>query len=560
MPGRLDRTGTVTAAPPEQLWLRRLANDLADWLTHLDAHRLTPEATQVEQPLAVWWTERLTAASPLTRPTGDATRRDGLARLSLRLPRCQLWCGWPTAWSGEVNAVFGHHWYWLTDPAGSPSDWCSLLSCLPSRQQRWEVGWQQRLWVTLRQLSRAPRVCLTAEASPAQRPILAATQRLGLPTVRLHAPPSDNQDWEEWLFERFLELASGAAGGSGEAAGSRPAARLHCFPAQHRSGDQPRDAVPSATVDPLQGVPPVDRALALLPGRVLVVAAKCGGRTWRSVQHRLACDRYPAGSTRVLSVLAESSRRLPSSERAWQRGAEQLREGGAVLWLTPIDRWRGVQARVDRQLRWADRRTCQPLLMHPPPRGDFLIHCTRSAVGPWPDQSPLSFDDHLLLSESGAGRSPLESLMRIVIQQRLLAHRQLRRGELPTVCLSAVPLEELLGRRTFQSHLGRWDWEPYGIAIRRQWVSQLGGRPVDYRPESEAVHLSPQELAFYQPNKPHWRAEREWRLIGDMRLERLPSAMAFLFVPTLAEARQLQPISHWPVWIVPPAGSKLAKN
>ncbi len=560
MPGRPDKIGTPSAAAPEMIWLRQLAVDLADWTSRLGSRGVTPAASPPEELLSLWWTERIASSSPLTRLTGEAVRRRWLTQLSARLPRCQLWYGWPTAWSAEVGSAFGNHWYWLTGPTSSPSTWCSLLSCLPSRQERWEVGWQQRLWAALRRLSRSHMTCFTSEASPAQLPILAATQRLGVPTVQLHGPESDRQAWAEWLFERFLELVSSEAGEVGEPGGNRRCARLHYFPAERSHRDQKAEAACGEKIEALAGVPPVDRGLALLPGQALVVAAKSGGRTYRSVMHRLTCDRYPAGSTHVLKVPDASPSSLSSSERAWQRGAVQLCGSGAVVWLTPIDRWRGVQARIDRQLLCADRRTCQPLLLHPPQGGDFLIHCTRSATGRWPDQSPLSFDDQLLLSESGAGRSPLESLMRIAIQQRLLASQQLRRGPLATVCLSAVPLPELLCRRKFQSHLGRWDWEPYGIAIRREWVSRVGGRPVDYRHESEVDRLSPQELAFYQPNKPHWIAEREWRLIGDMRLEQLPSAMAFLFVPTLAEARQLQPISHWPVCIVGETLHKLAKN
>lgn len=559
MPGRLNKTLTTTDAGADRDWLARLADDLAAWLTRHDASRCAAASSEPAGLLAAWWNERLATSSPLLHSGGTPLRRRWLRQLSDQLPRCRLWCGWPTDWDGDVESALGKQWYWLSGPAGSPSDWCSLLSCLPSRQERWEVAWQQRLWVALRQLSRSNMTCLTSEASPAQLPILAAAERLGVPTVRLQSPDSGPTNWHRWLRLRLLELVSGGCDASGSPSRGRRV-RMHYFPA----GDSPksplRESLTSQESGRLAGVPPVDRGLALLPGRIMVVAAKCGGRTYRSVEHRLTSRHYPDGSTRVLRVAEPACSSPSASERAWQKGAAELQARGAVVWLTPIDRWRGVQARLDRQLWYADRRTCQPLLLDQPQADDFLIHCTRSAAGPWPDQSQLSFDDHLLMSESGAGRSPLESLMRIVIQQRLIASQQLRRGDLPTVCLSAVRLEELLGRRKFQSHLGRWDWEPYGIAIRRQSVARLGGRPVDYRPESEAGRLSPQQLAFYQPDKPHWIAEREWRLIGDLRLDQIPSTMAFVFVPTLTEARQLQPISHWPIWVIPEGDGKLAKN
>lgn len=44
-----------------------------------------------------------------------------------------------------------------------------------------------------------------------------------------------------------------------------------------------------------------------------------------------------------------------------------------------------------------------------------------------------------------------------------------------------------------------------------------------------------------------WRAEREWRLRGDLDLEKVPSQLAFVFVKTKQERVALQTQSQWPV-------------
>ena len=57
---------------------------------------------------------------------------------------------------------------------------------------------------------------------------------------------------------------------------------------------------------------------------------------------------------------------------------------------------------------------------------------------------------------------------------RLIASSEFVRGETPVVSLTAVPLGEIRTLRTYRSHLSRWDFEPYGICIRRDWLQRRG--------------------------------------------------------------------------------------
>ena len=51
--------------------------------------------------------------------------------------------------------------------------------------------------------------------------------------------------------------------------------------------------------------------------------------------------------------------------------------------------------------------------------------------------------------------------------------------------------------------------------------------------------------------KQDWTQEREWRIAGDLRLNRVPFEKCFVFVPTDIEAKQVQAFSRWPILSFP---------
>jgi len=180
----------------------------------------------------------------------------------------------------------------------------------------------------------------------------------------------------------------------------------------------------------------------------------------------------------------------------------------------------------------------------------YLTHCTRSPNGPWPDQSLAGYYNEMLTEVDHS--HPLDALIRILEQQRLIATSYLKRTDVATVSLSEVPLPELLSRRTFQRHLHRWDWEPYGICVRRSWLMKRGCRHVTYGTKSDFQKLPREDQPFFQviPDGTSWMEEREWRIADDLRLAEIPAKDAFVFVPSVSEGRRVSSISRFPVMIV----------
>ncbi|MCM2370444.1 hypothetical protein [Aporhodopirellula aestuarii] len=164
----------------------------------------------------------------------------------------------------------------------------------------------------------------------------------------------------------------------------------------------------------------------------------------------------------------------------------------------------------------------------------YLVHCTRSVSGPWPGQTWDQYRDDLLLADpQSASRDAIDALCRIVRKQRLVAGAITSRRTTPVVCLSAVPLPELLARRTYRSHLHRWDYEPFGIAIRRDAAIRFGIEPVIYGDRDLENRLTDRErFRFQATGKTHdWTAEQEWRSASDIDLSRFDTNDVCIFVP-----------------------------
>lgn len=185
-----------------------------------------------------------------------------------------------------------------------------------------------------------------------------------------------------------------------------------------------------------------------------------------------------------------------------------------------------------------------------------LTHCTRAQSGPWPGQTEDAFYGELLRGDFCSPRTAMTSLTRIVREKLLRAQGRGIRGGSPVVCFSEVPLLHLLTMRTFQAHRGRWDFEPYGICIRRDWLEKRGCKPVLYGTDQDWEKLPPADRPYFQRSTTtssrqsrelDWTKEREWRHVGDIDLDHLPRDAGFLFTRTLSDVGQLAPLSPWPV-------------
>ncbi len=200
-----------------------------------------------------------------------------------------------------------------------------------------------------------------------------------------------------------------------------------------------------------------------------------------------------------------------------------------------------------------DLRRLAPIEFDRPVVGEYLTHWTRAPRAGWCDQSPTDYVDELLRGESIEPRTSLDALLRMISKRRICGSSRLIRGGFAVVSLTAVPLEQLPTRRAYRRHLTRFDFEPYGICLRRSFVERLGGRPVIYGTDADWAALPAAQRQFFQRARSSnssnidWTLEQEWRCGGDLDLSCCQPQDAWVFAATQADVERLQCESPWPV-------------
>jgi len=310
----------------------------------------------------------------------------------------------------------------------------------------------------------------------------------------------------------------------------------------------------------LSDVPARDRALVALSDCLVALHVRRGGHVEWLLRQRLADTSWPVATVHV--ALGEPL--VPADL------AGELLQRGAVGWLVcsglPIDATpRGLWPNAAQDPSGIPGGSTRPAPIVPWPweEATYLTHCTRRQDGPWSDQSRDEFHDRLLLGGEGTDHSALAALARIVAQRRLVASARAIRGGTPVVCFTAAPLDELQRLRVFRPHRVRWDFEPYGLSIRRDWMVARGAQPVRYGNEADWRAMPAGERPLFQSRRSRgrratpldWTVEQEWRHVGDLDLGDLAADEAVVFVPSEAEARHLAAFSCWPIAVLPRSAS-----
>ena len=120
-----------------------------------------------------------------------------------------------------------------------------------------------------------------------------------------------------------------------------------------------------------------------------------------------------------------------------------------------------------------------------------------------------------------------------------------------------MTLNELARLRVFRPHRGRWDFEPFGIALSLNWARSQAIHPVRYLSPAALSALPANQRAFVQPTRSNsrspidWTNEREWRHPGDLDLSTLPSDDGLVFVGNSWQASEVASGCRWPITVTP---------
>ncbi len=361
-----------------------------------------------------------------------------------------------------------------------------------------------------------------------------------VPLLRVSTPP-DQGSSKLWLDELVRD------------SNSMSGFELSLSPDVSPTGSDASPSVDSARGG-LEQLPIRDRVLALISDRVFVLSLRRNGNWWKLLRSGLQNELWDVGAVRVVVGQGLCSEDV----------ASELQDQGAVSWFLVADdrlarnrdhQSRGEPSNSDIRVSAApsEREVAEDTLLSElaadEPASEWLLHWTRAPKGQWAGES---HDDHLrssVLTEADAVRSAFATLQRIVDEGVVRATSGNTRGSVNVVCLADVPLVTLLANRVFRSHRGRWDFEHYGIGVRKQRVWSLGGRPVIYGNESVWQSLPDGERPWFQLQKSQtgnepidWTVENEWRLTSELNLNDLPADDVFLFCRAEDEAELLRAV------------------
>jgi hypothetical protein len=141
--------------------------------------------------------------------------------------------------------------------------------------------------------------------------------------------------------------------------------------------------------------------------------------------------------------------------------------------------------------------------------GHLLFHFTRSVS---PDSTGL---------EPEVPMSAFDVLQKILRERRLIGSGRWVKGGHRCACFTEAPISELASVFALSESSTEKNprYEPYGIAVRKEWLFERGGRPVIYQTDSERESL-PQGIQWghvrYEPPNIDFTWEREWRLCIDI--------------------------------------------
>ncbi|HND54062.1 MAG TPA: hypothetical protein PLV92_16745 [Pirellulaceae bacterium] len=271
----------------------------------------------------------------------------------------------------------------------------------------------------------------------------------------------------------------------------------------------------------LASIPASDRALCVLADELRLLEVRRRGNWAKLVEARQAESSFPAESMSKIDDCAN-----PAAEGAVRCSASAntnlaIRASAPIVELSALD---GIE---------------------------LLVHCTRRQSGPWPGQTSSDFFDELWDDAPAKDRSASAALRNILRTGRIVASGAAIRGATPMVCFTSTSPRELASLRKFRGHRHRWDFEPYGLAVLREWLRDRGARQVIYGDESTWAGLSDTDRPFFQPTNGRaaidWTSENEWRLAGDLALDDIPGDAAYVLVATHDDAERLAPLSRWPL-------------
>ena len=220
-----------------------------------------------------------------------------------------------------------------------------------------------------------------------------------------------------------------------------------------------------------------------------------------------------------------------------------IRPGGRLDHMLGETGFRG-KVRDDFRISWTRDRfnfrySLAGRVWKPLPKGEWLVHWTRTCSGKWPGERSTDFFRDLLGHPETYVRSAGATLLRIIREGRIRGSSWKTPGGAPLVAFTALSPGDALTLMRWRKRFARYSFEPYGLAIRKEALIPAGAAEVAYTGEKSGSPPSGPLFTHATGKDSHWAAEKEWRLPGDLDLRDIPPEAVLVIVPDDLAAEEL---------------------
>ena len=158
-----------------------------------------------------------------------------------------------------------------------------------------------------------------------------------------------------------------------------------------------------------------------------------------------------------------------------------------------------------------------------------LIHWTRAANYNWPDETKTSYWSDVVTSNNYP-RSAYDTLKHILLTGTIISSSRHMPSGVKTVSFTSLPPIEALSLMKWRSRYREMSFEPYGIAIEKNWGIENGITAVKYYDPGLDQKPNLKEIWHSQSKgkKTDWQREHEYRYQSDFDLTKVPTDKIFV--------------------------------
>lgn len=167
------------------------------------------------------------------------------------------------------------------------------------------------------------------------------------------------------------------------------------------------------------------------------------------------------------------------------------------------------------------------------PAWNHVVHWTRTRIGPWPGERKIEYYRRLIDSQDQYPGNAFETLLNIIREKKIRASSEKIKENAAVVGFSEATPQQIINMMRWCPRQVNWNFEPYGVAIEKEYAIGLGIGPVIYGEDREYKTLSESQKPFFH-SRGHenidWSGEQEWRHLGDIDISQIPQDKISYFV------------------------------